>query len=351
MAKQKKNGYGDPYSSQIRSSILQHLQFRGEMFRQDLAKIVSLSGGAITYHTRWLIEHGFINAVPKRIPTALRPVDELSINKGQGHVFNMVLQDDCILCEIADICGDVVEDWKQPLTANSQFGIMTAFNDAAGTALKKSSCVTAGGLSLNGYVNPSCGVIYGVPGVDEWMPCQMDILENVSLIRNFKVWPNAACKARGFAAQLKTTESIIYVDYIKNTFHIAGISGCEVNLGRLGTTGKSFHNGNGEGKQCYCGRHGCLAQKINDGQIDEKMLKKALADPLAFYKPKYLGLDGLKADCAPAEFSSHLAVDGIKIISDGLELICRGIRAFTAFEALKFRLEDEMDPENLTTGE
>jgi hypothetical protein len=116
--------------------------------------------------------------------------------------------------------------------------------------------------------------VFGIDGLEGWEPCQPGLI-----LKALEQWvvpvvaPEIRCKLFGALRNRAMPENLVYVQIQNGTFRVAAFRDGYSILGGQGTTSPLIHRqvSNAE-TECFCGRKGCMAQHIRNGDITNEML-------------------------------------------------------------------------------
>ena len=337
-----------------RERIMRKVLLHERLTRQEIGICAELSSASVTNHTRRLIDRDLLRSVALRKPRAKRPIEELFLNPDYAVCLSLRYCDDVILAELLNFDASLIEVLSAKVSEHTQRGLLSAIDAVTAHALAATKelgrNITVVGIGLQGAVASDLGIVFAVRGIDDWQPCQpgqiLPILSQAEI--RASVWTQIMCKMHGLSSELKCDHRICYVEFTGRMFRVSTMQYGEVSLGRFGTSSPYLHRKiHDDGPVCYCGRSGCLARYLEEGDIDERVVAKVLMNILDEIEADHIGLEWQgRSDWLEQE----LQQSGIQVhhIGNGEEMVKKGLRSLTVESALKLNMKLEFN--NVATG-
>lgn len=307
---------------------------RRKITRAEIASLTGLSLASVTLHTRWLLENRFLKAHTMRVDSSKRPIEELRIDPDRGTGVAIQISADTIRAEVIAADDTILHHISQSVSSHTQRHLLEAISilaerswDWVARNRRKENVVA--GLSVPGTVAIHEGIIFTLDDVDQWEPCQpYEILPAFKPFTAVHTWTQVLCKCYGLAAELRTDDRLCYVEFDGQRFRVAALKRGEEGLGRHGTSSHELHRKVADdGPLCYCGRRGCLAALLKQGESDERILGTAFCDYIASLNVDHIGWEWAKSPewLVPAlrkqGLTVHVTQDAYARTGEGLRLV------------------------------
>lgn len=249
------------YIKQVnRSLILQEIIKNGKISRADLSKRTGLNKATVSVQVADLLEEELIYESREEHHSIGRRPIMLSIDHSCGYVLGIDIDLGAIQFAVADLGGNIVEDWTIKNDTKDYLAIVNQLVDQIIACQKRYSKCTYGLISVNISVHGTVNIdetIAFIPKL-EWKnkDLKSDLAEQLDI--EITIGNNANLSA--FAEHVYNHQS----DNLLNVILTSGIGIGVIIDGKL-HKGYSGHAGevghiilHPKGKSCPCGNYGCL---------------------------------------------------------------------------------------------
>ncbi len=316
--------------------IVEHILDFRSLTRQDLCGALEVTPGAITKYVHWLHERELLVRELTPRSWSKRPVEDLSINPDAGSGLALMITGEWVDAQWILLDGTVQRTWREAVCARTQRCVLGTLSALVERALSEMfGTPDMVGVAVRGFA--ANDTIFEVEGIDDWVPCQPGlILKPLESLEVATVHPETQCRMCGFAREHGITDELAYVQIVDGAFHIAAIHHGRSILGGQGTTSPLVHQTVSDSDtQCICGRTGCLANHIRQGDATDAMLAHGLYRVL-----EGIGIDQVALDVEPrhAGLAAALSDRSFRVHEIGADsgiFALRGLAHFTAKDALR----------------
>lgn len=251
-----------------RRLVLDQLRQNGAMSRSAIANAVDLSQAAISFVTSDLIEEGLV-IEGKTGPGSVRrrPVP-LEINYGSRVSVGLKVKVDCVEGAITDLATRVLAEIRVPLTDHQPESVVKASAKTTTQLISKAGVdrtnLIGVGMALSGHLDAESGICRNVPRFG-WreVPIASMLAEAVSA----PVWidndANAFAVSQHLFGHARGMGDVVGVALGRGVGAGLVIDG-HVHRGKGGAAGEFGHNFEERGRDCECGRNGCLETYCSD---------------------------------------------------------------------------------------
>lgn len=320
--------------------MARRMVLHGVVTRQQLIQETGLSSGSVTKHTKWLQNHDLVRM--RRLPVvhAKKPIDELWLNDRAATILIVMIRSDLVMGELLGLELKPIYRYEAKLAGSSQGILLQAMEEVVQNAQKASvefgRKIDFMGVCVAGIVEPEAGIIYSMHSLPEWEACQpWEIRPVIHQIPQCSIWPQTACKVRGWCEELKRDRRVAYVDCSDGNVSLAAIRNGEIHFGMHGTPSQFLHlSATKTGPQCYCGRAGCFHQYLRAGTANSRIMVDGLRAVFKALPEQDVAVEWRHPSPLPEAALKDVGIPNLRIVHAGEDYALRGLRAFTAEMAL-----------------
>jgi hypothetical protein len=324
----------NPAGSVLQHRLLDKLLLHEGITRRQIGDGFGISKVAASRHLDWLKTSKLGLSQSIHTQDAKRPVELVRVNGGLGTAIALSLRSTRIEATLLGADGSMIEHEDQPVESQDQIALLDTVRGCVDRLLENANqnnrSLDLVGLSLDGILEPSSGMLFSVAGVADWQPCHLgDVLPQLVGVPVMP-WTYIACRLRGFAKWMQIDHEVGYIACRPQSIAVATMQHGSIRLGRIGTAGAGMHRKVGRSKsRCICGETGCLHETLRQGKATPKLLLEALPSLLDSMGIKTLGIewpgdqDALSSQLKTLGITQHRVItDGPTLERDGLTLSC-----------------------------
>ena len=334
--------------AQVPREVVHRLLMHDGLTRRQIAEAFDVSMPAVTRYIRWLDQHDLILSHQLKLVGVKRPVEVMRLNPDKGLALAVMLEADRLDAQLLLADGSVLKQWQKTFDTPGQTSLMNALRHMVRTASRQAGRLDiplyAVGLSVDGYVEPTSGMVFHVRGIEPWEPCLPRPLISGMQDLSFVPWTRAASRMHGLAWQYQLDDGVGYLGFDGKRLSIASMKAGRTHLGRLGTSSTLIHQKvSRDPTVCYCGLKGCLSEHLRQGNATPMMLAAALPNVIKYMEVQTLGLDWARDARQVVEAAYQAGVEKVIQLEDSSKLAVDGLR-FATTRLLLRRLVDDLLP-------
>lgn len=253
---------------------------RGPLSRKDAARLTGLSAASVTKLVKPMIAYGYLVENDREAGVPGRPQIPLQVDPGRAYAVGIKLMKSEIVGVVADLHAEVQSSHRMKLKDVTPTGVVTAVDQITQILLERSPVqrdrLLGIGIGLSGHVNAVTGVVHRSPLLG-WndVPLRRMVSDRMNLPVVIENDVNTLAVAEQWFGPGSAYDSFVVVTVG------AGV-GCALVLdGQLwhGISGAAGEFGHmvvdPEGRECHCGKRGCLESVASDAAIAAAMSKAA----------------------------------------------------------------------------
>lgn len=253
---------------------------RGPLSRRDAARLTGLSAASVTKLVKPMINHGYLVENDREAGVPGRPQIPLQVDPARAYAVGIKLMSSEIVGVVADLHAEVQSSHRMKLKDATPSGVVNAVDEITRILLERSPVqrkrLLGIGIGLSGHVDGVTGVVHQsvLPGWKD-VPLRRMVTDRMNLPVVIENDVNTLAVAEQWFGPGSAFDSFLVVTVG------AGV-GCALVLdGQLwhGISGAAGEFGHmvvdPEGRQCHCGKRGCLESVVSDTAIAKAMSKAA----------------------------------------------------------------------------
>lgn len=330
----------------IRARLLDKMLLHGHVTRKQIVEGFGISKVAASRHADSLKTSGLARSHTRRLPAIRRPVEFLHVNNALATALAVRLSRHEVAAEIVDAGGTTLQSHALPVETARQLDVLDRLRElldwAGKTVTEARRQLDLAGFAVNGFVEPSSGMLFGVRDIPDWQPCHLgNVVEALADIPCYP-WTAVSCRLRGFAKRIGSDHRVGYIVWSEHELAIASMVDGAVRLGRFGTGGGQVHHTVSDSPvRCICGQQGCLGSHLLAGDTTPEMILQALPDILAEIDAETVGIEWPHSASDVTEACRNLGLTAVDHARDGLALETEGVRMACARAMLLGVLADQ----------
>ena len=247
------------------TTVLRAVLRHGPLPRRSLARLVGLSGAAVTRHCARLLESGLLREVPAQTARRVgRPHVPIDIAAGAGHVLGVHLAHEFGTAVVSDLRGRILRQRRITYSDGDAEAVVAGVADTAiawaGPTIPAAVAVTTGG-----WVDSAAGVLVRHSSLG-WGPVAVrDIFARrtpapVAVDNHTR----GLVLAEELFGQVDPGESVLHL-FVGNVVDAALRTGRDTHRGSRSAAGRIAHLPVGDERvRCPCGRRGCFEATVSD---------------------------------------------------------------------------------------
>ena len=317
-------------SNQFHGRLLDKMLLHGQVTRRQIGEGFGISKVAASRHVDWMKEHGLTQSLTVRLPKIRRPVELLQVNDSLATAMAVRLSSHQIAVDIVGTSGKVLQSRRLPVENATQIDVLGAMRELTAWAKHQVAILHRRldlvGLAVNGFLEPTSGMIFKVTDVLDWEPCHLgNVIEELSGIPCFP-WTSVSCRLRGLSQRIGLDHRVGYISHVDHGLAVASLENGSIRMGRFGTSGGQVHHRVSESAaRCICGRRGCLYDHLRAGDATAAMILDVLPRITTAINADVLGLEWPFGAADTAAVCPRLGARRLHRIQDGPALEQAGL--------------------------
>lgn len=263
------------------SSVLRVIRDCGKVSRKQISDITGLSWGGMTKIVNKLFEHEYIVEDKSENVTGIgRIPNVIRINKEQNYVIGLDINRMGFEAYVMNLAGDIIKEYSVEETFDNKEELLQAILNLADQAVGefREKKILALGVAMQGILDVENGISVKFPHCHDWKDVPIkDILEQEFGIEVF-VEHDPNCMLYSVMSE-EESENMLLLRMDSSVGMAASVNG-------------SIIRGNGllevahcivvpDGKECRCGKKGCLEAYVSACLVNGKLQEKEVPEMIA----------------------------------------------------------------------
>ncbi|WP_051386368.1 ROK family protein [Actinokineospora inagensis] len=258
-------GEGDDRFAASTAALLRAAVRHGPLSRRALARLVGMSGAAVTRHSSLLLDSGLLRETAVRPERRVgRPHVPLAVNPEACEVIGIHLAHEFGTVGVVDLCGRVVRQRRVPYQGEDPVSMVGKIAEAAAEWVDPER-TRAVGVATGGWVDADAGVLVEHPSLG-WraVPVRDVVAGQVPLPVYVDNHTRGLMHAEELFGTVDPDESVLYL-FVGNVVDAAVRTGREVHRGRRSGAGVVAHLPVGDPDiRCASGHFSCFEATVSD---------------------------------------------------------------------------------------
>jgi predicted NBD/HSP70 family sugar kinase len=347
-----------------RAAIFRLIGASGPIARTQIARRLGLSPATVTAVTRELLDQGLVRVAERAQPRRGRPALLLELVGGAAAALGVKVAPDHLVGVLVDIEADVRQRFEESFDATSPGAIEHLGDVLAGwiEAASLSAPLLGVGLGVSGVVDAATGRLDSPMLGWRGVPLAQILQDRLGILVFADNDVNTLAVSERLYGRGRDTDNFVTVT-IGAGVGLGIVAGGDIYRGYRGGAGELGHTTAVEGgRECRCGKHGCLETVVGDpALVAEARRRKLLSDSEGVETLRALADEGnrtargLFADAgaalgrAVADVANVLSPELVLVSGEGTQAWAHISKGFTkAFETGLFSplegIRIEVDP-------